>query len=253
MLKGDYYTIAEAAEFIASKTGKKKNNQDVLLDAKNGKIRLCTWFDGTLYKFNRDIKGTGKLQSIDDYKFSGYIQIPKTRITPEGGMIQFGSITIIEVVDIWAKNRDPRTLDDNELSDRYFDSQSNSYLPYNLFADLEKALIPEKDLNDFIERKKTEQSEPQVTKSENTKTKKLRRDILDPAIDEAIKNAGTTELAEVYLHLKELAKDEHPPFTGIFDNGSLCYTNENDTQEKLSKPALGKRLKRREIPPSTVS
>ncbi|MDP3280796.1 MAG: hypothetical protein Q8M57_07095 [Nitrosomonas sp.] len=158
MLKGDYYTIAEAAEFIASKTGKKKNNQDVLLDAKKGEICLCTWFDGTLYKFNQDIKGTGKLQSIDDYKFSGYIQIPKTRITPEGGMIQFGSITIIEVVDIWAKNRDPRTLDDNELSDRYFDSQYNSYLPYNLFADLEKALIPEKDLKDYIDAHKAERS-----------------------------------------------------------------------------------------------
>lgn len=152
MLNGDYYTLVEAAEFIASKTGKKKNVKDVLRDAKNGKIRLCIWFDGTLYKFNQD-KGTGKLQSIDDYKFSGYIQIPKKRITPEGGTIQFGSVTIIEVEDedVWAKNRDPRTLDDNELSDRYFDSQSNSYLPHNLFADLEKALIPEQDLLNFIE------------------------------------------------------------------------------------------------------
>lgn len=154
MLNGDYYTIAEAAEFIASKTGKKKNNQDVLLDAKNGKIRLCTWFDGTLYKFNRDIKGTGKLQSIEDYKFAGYIQIPKKRITPKGGMIQFGSVTIIEVKDewIWAKNSDPRTLDDNELSDRYFDSHSNSYQPCNLFVNLDEALIPEQDLLEFAQQ-----------------------------------------------------------------------------------------------------
>ncbi|MCG7756349.1 MAG: hypothetical protein LZF63_06775 [Nitrosomonas sp.] len=151
-MKGDYYTLAEAAEFIASKIGKKKNIRDVLLDAKKGKIRLCMWFDGTLYKFNRD-KGTGKLQSIDDYKFSGYIQIPKKRITPEGGTVQFGSITIIEGEGewMWTKNSDPRTLDDNELSDRYFDSQSNSYEPHNLFADLEKALIPEQDLLNFIE------------------------------------------------------------------------------------------------------
>lgn len=41
-----------------------------------------------------------------------------------------------------------------------------------------------------------------------TRVNKLRRNILDPAIDEAIKKAGTTELADVYLQLKELAKDE---------------------------------------------
>jgi len=86
-----------------------------------------------------------------------------------------------------------------------------------------------------------------------TRVNKLRRNILDPAIDEAIKKAGTTELVNVYLHLKELAKDEYPPFTGMFESDALCYTNENDIQAKLSKSALGKRLKRRQIPPNTVS
>ncbi len=81
---------------------------------------------------------------------------------------------------------------------------------------------------------------------------KLRRNILDPAIEEAIKKAGTTELADVYLQLKELAKDECPPFTGIFEGNALCYTNENDIQAKLSKSALGKRLQRRQMPPNTV-
>jgi len=81
---------------------------------------------------------------------------------------------------------------------------------------------------------------------------KLRRNILDPAIEEAIKKAGTTELADVYLQLKELAKDEFPPFTGIFEGDALYYTNENDIQAKLSRSALGKRLKRRQMPPNTV-
>ncbi len=152
ILGGDYYTLTEAAEFIASKTGKKKNIKDVLIDAKRGDIRLCVWFDGKLYKFNYDDKGTGKLQSIDDYKFSGYIQIPEKRITPEAGTIQFDSVAIIEAVDVLAKNRDPRTLNDNELTDRIFDQQSKSYRPYNLFAELEKALIPEQDLLDFVQQ-----------------------------------------------------------------------------------------------------
>jgi len=86
-----------------------------------------------------------------------------------------------------------------------------------------------------------------------TRVSKIRRNILDPAIDEAIKKAGTTELANVYLQLKELAKDECPPFTGIFEGDALCYTNENDIQAKLSISALGKRLKRRQMPPNTVS
>ncbi len=157
---GDYYTLAEAAEFIASKTGKKKNIKNVLLDAKRGKIRLCTWFDGTLYKFNYDIKGTGKLQSIDGYKFSGYIQIPGVRITPEGGEIQLGGVTLIEVVDVWASNRDPRTLDDNELSDRYFDQQYDGYLPQNLYCNLDDALVPEQDLDDLIVNQHKEIKQP---------------------------------------------------------------------------------------------
>ncbi|MDV6341228.1 hypothetical protein R2103_05535 [Nitrosomonas sp. Is24] len=200
-MSGDYYTIAEAAEFIASKTGKKKNVKDVLLNAKKGKIRLCMWFNGTLYKFNRD-KGTNKLQSIDDYKFSGYIQIPCKRITPEGGEIQFGEVTLIEVVDVWASNRDPRTLDDNELSGRYFDSQYNGYLPQNLFCNLDEALIPEQDLDDFVgqyqaERSLTNKDTSAIkitpeTESDRTNTKKLRRNSLDPAINKAIENAGNT-------------------------------------------------------------
>lgn len=78
-----------------------------------------------------------------------------------------------------------------------------------------------------------------------TQVNKLRRDILDPAIDKAIKNAGNMEPADVYLKLKELAKDEEPPFSGLFEGDALCYTNTNDEPARLTKEALGKRLERR--------
>lgn len=78
-----------------------------------------------------------------------------------------------------------------------------------------------------------------------TQVNKLRRDILDPAIDKAIKNAGNMEPADVYLKLKELAKDEEPPFTGLFEGDALCYTDTNDKPARLTKEALGKRLERR--------
>jgi hypothetical protein len=75
---------------------------------------------------------------------------------------------------------------------------------------------------------------------------KIRTNTLDPAIDKAIKQAGNMELAHVYLKLKELAKDEEPPFTGSFYGDALCYTDTNDKPAKLTKDALGKRLKNRQ-------
>lgn len=74
---------------------------------------------------------------------------------------------------------------------------------------------------------------------------KLRRNHLDPAIDKAIKQAGNNALADVYLQLKELALAGLLPFTGVIDGDALCYTDSEDKLKKLSKNALGKRLKSR--------
>lgn len=74
---------------------------------------------------------------------------------------------------------------------------------------------------------------------------KLKTNTLDPAIDKAIELAGCTTLAYVYLQLKELALSSEIPFTGAIDGDALCYTNDNDEPKKLTKNALGKRLKRR--------
>lgn len=73
---------------------------------------------------------------------------------------------------------------------------------------------------------------------------KLRSNTLDPAIIKAIEQAGSLNLASVYLKLKELALDGEKPFTGMVDGGALCYTNDKDTPDKLTKNALGKKLKR---------
>lgn len=77
------------------------------------------------------------------------------------------------------------------------------------------------------------------------KINKFRRNSLDPAIDKAIKLAGNMKLADVYLQLKELAIEEEKPFTGVVDGDALCYTNDNGQPAKLTKNALGKRLKTR--------
>lgn len=74
---------------------------------------------------------------------------------------------------------------------------------------------------------------------------KLRRDILDPAIDKAIDRVGSSDLAAVWLKLKDLAIAEELPFTGVPEGAALCYTDVNDKPKKLTKAALGKRLNRR--------
>lgn len=72
-----------------------------------------------------------------------------------------------------------------------------------------------------------------------------RRDILDPAIDKAIRNAGSHDTAAVYLALRSLALEEEQPFSGNLEKDALCYTDSNNNPKLLSKDALSKRLKRR--------
>ena len=85
-----------------------------------------------------------------------------------------------------------------------------------------------------------------------TQGNKLRRNNLDPAIDKAIKQAGNMELADVYLELKALAIDEEKPFIGAIVGDALCYTDDNNQPAKLTKDALGKRLKIRRYPPPSA-
>jgi len=76
-------------------------------------------------------------------------------------------------------------------------------------------------------------------------THKLRRNSLDTLIDKAIQNAGSSDVADVYRELKELALAGTIPFTGIVEKQALCYTNDMNESSKLSKSSLRKRLNRR--------
>lgn len=72
-----------------------------------------------------------------------------------------------------------------------------------------------------------------------------RRDILDPVIDKAIRDAGRKDLQQVFLKLRELALQSELPFTGEIDGDALCYTNSENKPDKLNKKALSQRLQRR--------
>ena len=96
-----------------------------------------------------------------------------------------------------------------------------------------------------LKTKKQNQSVSVKKSLPGRKVNKQRRNSLDPAIDKAIENAGSSELEEVYLQLKELAKDEYPPFNGAFEGNALIYVSDENILKPFTKNALGKRLSRR--------
>lgn len=73
---------------------------------------------------------------------------------------------------------------------------------------------------------------------------KLRFNALDAPIQKAIKAAESQVLALVFLKLKDLALAEERPFTGQLEDGEPLYTADNGKVTKLTKKALGQRLKR---------
>ena len=76
----------------------------------------------------------------------------------------------------------------------------------------------------------------------NTTVHKLRTNSLDAPIQKAIKQAGSTDTAPVFVRLKELALSGELPFTGLVEGGALCYTDDNDRPATLTKKQLVKRL-----------
>lgn len=71
---------------------------------------------------------------------------------------------------------------------------------------------------------------------------KLRTNSLDVPIEKAINQAGRLNTAAVWLKLKELALDGEPPFSGLLEGKALCYTNDDDKPDELTRNALDKRL-----------
>ncbi len=111
----------------------------------------------------------------------------------------------------------------------------------------EASLVPKQSpdtAKTALKDKQNAAPETEVTPKKETAREytKVRRNALDPAIDEAIKQAGNMQLADVFLKLKELALSSFSPFTGAIEGKSLCYTNSNDQPAKLTRNALSKRL-----------
>ena len=73
---------------------------------------------------------------------------------------------------------------------------------------------------------------------------KRRRDVLDSVVKAAIEKAGCIETAAVWVHLRDLAVIETPPFSGDTSDRALAYTNAGNKAATFTKKALGQRLRR---------
>lgn len=90
------------------------------------------------------------------------------------------------------------------------------------------------------------ESPPDTTLTVRLHTTMRRRRFLDPVIDEAVTRAGNTNLADVFFHLRNMALESTPPFTGeISKGGALFYTDEENCESKLTRDGLKQRLYRR--------
>jgi hypothetical protein len=109
------------------------------------------------------------------------------------------------------------------------------------------AALPPSMFRDFVPELK--QNAPVVGLSPpvlaTSTTYKIRTNSLDVAIEKAIAKAGGLGRAAVYLELRELALSGELPFTGAIEGDALCYTNDKNEPDRLTKNGLGGRLQRR--------
>lgn len=88
--------------------------------------------------------------------------------------------------------------------------------------------------------------DPEAPRSRIVQSEKARRNELDAAIEEAIKDAGGTYgTAAVFEKLRILALQEMPPFTGIVDAAGLHYTDHENNPDSINTSKLQSRLSRR--------
>jgi len=134
-----------------------------------------------------------------------------------------------------------KALDDGELVVRNSVCRGRDNLPCN-----DSIILPH-ELRPFLEASGIglRLMSPVSPAAAPTVMQKIRKNSLDAPIKKAIKKAESIETGAVYLELRALALDCESPFTGEFDGNALLYTkDDNKTVAKLSKPALGKRLKK---------
>jgi hypothetical protein len=79
--------------------------------------------------------------------------------------------------------------------------------------------------------------------------RKSRTNSVDAQIKQAIKRANSLNASAVFVHLRELALEEAPPFNGQLreKDGALCYTNDKGELAAVTKKGLARRLEKHSL------
>jgi len=73
---------------------------------------------------------------------------------------------------------------------------------------------------------------------------RMSQNLLDGPIKAAIDRACSLFYQDVWIHLREIAKDGTPPFTGVVEGNKLGFVDDNNKYKELSKDALRKRMQK---------
>lgn len=73
---------------------------------------------------------------------------------------------------------------------------------------------------------------------------RMSQNLLDGPIKAAIDRAGSLSYQDVWIQLREIAKDGTPPFTGVVEGNKLGFVDDNNKFKELSKDALRKRMEK---------
>ena len=147
-----YFSIGEAASFLTFREHHLIHEQDIYELACRGDVRLCFWFEGRLYHLAADIDEPGLVwRKRADYRFRGYLQIPQARLSPAGGVIEFGDAEIVEAIGTTEPAMPAKMVDDDPWTPVHFgfatyDNICKAYERLTISVDCEEAVVPLVDL-----------------------------------------------------------------------------------------------------------
>lgn len=186
-----YYSIKEAAEYLANQINEDISESDVLDLAARGSFRLCIWLQCNVAIFYQP------LESYQTYKplcinkrFRGYVQIPQEAISskhekfeifyaePIEPMKEKGNSHILSESTIESKKVIRPIKNHEKYSNQVIFNTDDEFLKSIDYAPInvktEEAIIPAQDLSSFTEKNKNQATDIQQTSSANKKILKIK-------------------------------------------------------------------------------
>lgn len=146
-----YYTLKEASDYLSSEHKIRISERDILDLAACRKLRVCTWFNGTLAPFLTCIDSLpdDAIPSGPPLTFRGYIQISRFDLAPNKSKFESSVAGIVEVIDTASDMS--KAEEENPAWPWFYtacsqESDSGALKQQKIQCDLEDLLVPAIDL-----------------------------------------------------------------------------------------------------------